>query len=66
MAGFERGDRVVHPKCPEWGVGQVVQAGEAGGKVRALFERGGLKTVLAAHLEPAPPADPPRRGKPPW
>jgi len=57
---------VVHPKCPDWGVGQVVQGGEPGGKVKALFERAGVKTVLTDHLEPAPPAEPVRKGKPPW
>ena len=66
MAEFQAGDRVIHPKCPEWGVGQVIQGGVVGPKVKALFERGGLRTVLAEHLEPAPPAEAPRRGKPPW
>ncbi|HKJ25762.1 MAG TPA: DUF3553 domain-containing protein [Myxococcota bacterium] len=66
MSRFQRGDRVVHPKCPDWGVGQVVQGGEPGGKVKALFERAGVKTVLTDHLEPAPPAEPVRKGKPPW
>ena len=66
MKQFAAGDRVVHPKCPEWGVGQVIQGGAQGPKVRALFDRGGVRIVLAEHLELAPPAEKPRTGKPPW
>ena len=66
MQEFAPGDRVIHPKCPEWGVGQVVQGGVQGAKVKALFDRGGLRTVLSEHLEPAPPAEKPRTAKPPW
>lgn len=56
---------MVHPKRPEWGVGQVVGA-PAGEKVKALFAKGGLRTVLAGHLEIAPPEPPKRKGRPPW
>ena len=66
MRPFEPGDRVVHPKCPDWGVGQVVREGTGGGRVRALFERGGLRTVLAEQLAPAPPPEKRRTAKPPW
>jgi len=65
MASFRAGDRVVHPKRPEWGVGQVVGA-PAGDKVKALFAKGGVRTVLAGHLEPAPPEPPKRKARPPW
>jgi len=60
------GDRVIHPQRPEWGVGQVIQGGVVGRKVKALFERGGLRTVMAEHLEAAPPAEKRRTAKPPW
>jgi hypothetical protein len=66
VKSFRAGDRVVHPKCPDWGVGEVIQGGQPGPKVKALFARGGLRTVLADHLELAPPAEKPRTGRPPW
>ena len=66
MKRFQAGDRVQHPKCPDWGVGQVIGEGESGGKVKALFDGGGIKTVLAEHLELAPPPEPTRKGRPPW
>jgi hypothetical protein len=47
-------------------VGTVIGQGPQGPKVKALFEHGGVRTVLADRLEPAPPAEKPRTGRPPW
>lgn len=49
------GDRVRHPKRPEWGIGSVVRAedvavdGEATQRLSVRFPNAGLKTLTAAH-----------------
>ena len=49
---IQRGDRVVSPKHPEWGVGEVWKI-EGGDKAHVLFERAGPKqfSILHAKLE---------------
>ncbi len=61
---FEFGDRVRHPRRPEWGIGSVVKADEVtlnGQRTQRLsvrFPNAGLKTLSAAHAELEPAEEP--------
>ena len=46
---FKRGERVSHPKRPNWGLGQVL-ADSAGGKVSVFFVGTGEKTISFKHV----------------
>lgn len=54
---FERGQWVRHPKCPEWGAGEVVE--QDGDKLRVIFSAVGEKRLdldyVALELADAPP-----------
>ncbi|MGF6634823.1 DUF3553 domain-containing protein [Paraburkholderia sp. MM6662-R1] len=41
---YKKGDRVQHPKKPEWGIGQVLSDSVAG-TVRVFFANAGEKTI---------------------
>jgi hypothetical protein len=49
---YRKGERVRHPKKPDWGVGQVL-ADSSGGSVKIFFERAGEKVIA---LDVVPPA----------
>jgi hypothetical protein len=49
---YRKGERVRHPKKPDWGVGQVL-ADSSGGSVKIFFERAGERVIA---LDVVPPA----------
>ena len=57
MTGFQFGDRVRHPRRPEWGTGSVtaVERQQVNGadaqRVSVRFANGGLKTIITATVE---------------
>jgi len=48
MSKFVRGDRVVNPDFPDWGMGQVL-SDEADGRVTVFFMDAGDKTLMLSH-----------------
>ncbi|WP_432822086.1 DUF3553 domain-containing protein [Trichloromonas sp.] len=44
MAGIQIGDKVLHPKMPDWGLGKVLSVA-ADGKVKVYFVHAGEKTL---------------------
>lgn len=42
---YKKGDRVRHPKKPDWGIGQVL-ADSTGGTVQIFFTHAGEKTGI--------------------
>ena len=48
---FKKGDRVRHPKKPDWGIGQVL-ADSTGGAVRIFFTHAGEKTISLDVVQP--------------
>ncbi|MCK9263769.1 MAG: DUF3553 domain-containing protein [Deltaproteobacteria bacterium] len=44
------GDKVRHPKMPEWGLGKVVEV-TSDGKARIFFIHAGEKTILLSHID---------------
>ena len=48
---YRKGDRVLHPKRSDWGLGQVL-ANSAVGQVRIFFANIGLKTISLSVVEP--------------
>ena len=57
VIGFKFGDRVRHPRRPEWGTGSVTAVehqqlnGSMAQRVSVRFSNGGLKTISTAHVE---------------
>lgn len=50
---YKKGDRVRHPRCPDWGVGEVREDARDD-KLPVFFENAGLKTLSLSHVEPEP------------
>lgn len=48
---YKKGDRVNHPKKPDWGIGQVL-VDSNGGTVRIFFTRAGEKTISLDFVQP--------------
>jgi hypothetical protein len=48
---YKKGERVIHPGVPEWGVGKVL-ADSRDHKVRVFFSGDGPKTLSLRHVEP--------------
>ena len=48
---YKKGDRVKHPKKPDWGIGQVL-ADSTGGTVRIFFTHAGDKTMSLDFVQP--------------
>ena len=48
---YRKGDRVLHPKKSDWGLGQVL-ANSAAGQVRIFFSNIGLKVISLDVVEP--------------
>lgn len=48
---YKKGDRVKHPKKPDWGIGQVL-ADSTGGTVRIFFTHAGEKTMSLDFVQP--------------
>ena len=48
---YTKGDRVKHPKKPEWGIGQVL-ANSISGEVRIYFANVGEKTISLDFVQP--------------
>ena len=48
---YKKGDRVRHPKKPDWGIGQV-QADSIDGTVRIFFANAGEKTISLDFVQP--------------
>jgi hypothetical protein len=62
---FIKGSKVRHPKCPDWGVGEVLSE-EKSNKLEVLFENAGIKVISLLHinLEPFIPGAAPTYGSP--
>ena len=45
---FQQGDWVRHPKCPDWGIGEVL--GQDGDTVRVLFQQKGEKKLNTQYV----------------
>mgnify|MGYP003788994971 CR=1 FL=1 len=48
---YKKGDRVRHPKKPDWGIGQVL-ADSIDGTVRIFFANAGEKTISLDFVQP--------------
>jgi hypothetical protein len=48
---YKKGDRVRHPKKPDWGIGQVL-ADSIDGTVRIFFTHAGEKTISLDFVQP--------------
>ena len=44
------GDKVRHPKMPDWGLGKVMEV-TSDGKARIFFIHVGEKTILLSHVD---------------
>lgn len=47
---IDAGDKVRHPKRPDWGIGKVM-AVASDGKARIFFIHAGVKTILLSHVD---------------
>jgi hypothetical protein len=48
---YRKGERVKHPKKPDWGVGQVL-ADSSGGSVKIFFTHAGEKSISLEFVQP--------------
>ncbi|MCB1634558.1 MAG: DUF3553 domain-containing protein [Xanthomonadales bacterium] len=51
MARYARGRRIRHPRCPDWGLGEVLEDSD-GKTVRAFFVGAGEKKLALEHVQP--------------